>query len=140
MASSSDKERTSNLWVLDTETKGTGANMVPLERILRKGSDRVPGFTLPPRRRHEEPVSEPHKPHRFRVVDVMTRQVLADDVDARHALEALEDIRSIVDVTIFAWEETSESWRRLTFGEAKALWDLRGQVENASAEPKTSAF
>jgi hypothetical protein len=24
------------VWVLDTETKGTGANMVPLERVLSK--------------------------------------------------------------------------------------------------------
>ena len=23
-------------WVLDTETKGTGANMVPLEKVLKK--------------------------------------------------------------------------------------------------------
>ncbi len=24
------------VWVLDTETKGTGANMVPLEKVLRE--------------------------------------------------------------------------------------------------------
>ncbi|HUO72278.1 MAG TPA: hypothetical protein VMU39_16030 [Solirubrobacteraceae bacterium] len=26
------------VWVLDTETKGTGANMVPLERVVQKRS------------------------------------------------------------------------------------------------------
>jgi len=65
------------IWVLDTETKGTGANMVPLEKVLKKpapadqrilrvprpkGADDVPG--------HESPM--PREPHRFRVVDVMT--------------------------------------------------------------------
>jgi hypothetical protein len=35
-------------WVLETQTKGTGANMVPLENVVRKpGSDSVPGFVLP---------------------------------------------------------------------------------------------
>ncbi len=128
MAASSDQERTGSVWVLDTETKGTGANVVPLERVLKTGSDRVPGFTLPARRRPEEPVPEPRQPHRFRILDVMTRQELADDVDIRHALEALAEVRSIVDVTIYAWDEAAEQWRRLTFAEAKALWDLRAEL------------
>ena len=114
--------------MLDTETKGTGANMVPLERVLRRGSDRVPGFVLPELREQPEAPPEPRKPHRFRVVDVMTRQAIADDVDARRALETLADVRSIVDVTIYVWDETAERWTRLTFGEAKALWELRNQV------------
>jgi hypothetical protein len=29
-------------WVLDTETKGTGANMVPLEKVQKKKSDDAP--------------------------------------------------------------------------------------------------
>jgi hypothetical protein len=29
-------------WVLDTETKGTGANMVPLEKVLGKGEPEAP--------------------------------------------------------------------------------------------------
>ena len=37
------------VWVLDTDTKGTGANMVPLERVLKRGSEAgaalgFPGF------------------------------------------------------------------------------------------------
>lgn len=135
MAASSDKTGTGEIWVLDTETKGTGANMVPLERVLRKGSDRVPGFTLPERRQHEEPEPEARQPHRFRILDVMTHQALADDVDVRHALETLADVRSIVDVTIYTWEESGERWRRLTFGEAKALWDLRGELGRDAAPP-----
>jgi hypothetical protein len=136
-SSPSDKKRADHVWVLDTETKGTGANMVPLERVLRKGSDRVPGFTLPPRRRGDEPEPEPHKPHRFRIVDLMTGRVLADDVEARQALEALEGVRSIVDVTIFVWDEDGETWRRLTFGEARALWDLRGELRSENAPARS---
>jgi hypothetical protein len=55
----------------------------------------------------------------------MTRQVLAEHVDAREALEALENVRSIVDVKIYVWDEDAERWRRLTFGETKALWEQR---------------
>jgi hypothetical protein len=29
-------------WVLDTDTKGTGANVVPLEKVLRKQEDAPP--------------------------------------------------------------------------------------------------
>jgi hypothetical protein len=28
------------VWVLDTETKGTGAQMVPLEKVLKPGAPR----------------------------------------------------------------------------------------------------
>ncbi len=134
VASSSDNR---HVWVLDTETKGTGANMVPLERILRKGADRVPGFALP-ERRPNDPVPQDRRQHRFRIVDVMTRQVLADDVDARSALEALRDVRSVVDVTVYTSED-AESWRRLTFGELKALWDLRDELLKANDAPDVSS-
>lgn len=111
--------------MLDTHTKGTGANMVPLERVLKHGSDTVPGFVIPERRRPESGGSEPRAPYRFKVVDVMTRQVLADDVDAREAVETLRGARSVVDVTVYLYDEETERWRMLTFGETKALWDHR---------------
>ena len=71
------------VWVLDTETKGTGANMVPLDRVLRKGTSSVPGFALPELKPPAPKPVEPRAPRRFRVVDVVTREVLADDADAR---------------------------------------------------------
>jgi hypothetical protein len=116
------------VWVLDTETKGTGANMVPLERVLRKGSDSVPGFVLPERRRADESETRPRHPHRFKVVDLMTRQDLADDVDARGAVAALEGVRSVVDVIVYVWEPEDDHWRRLTFGELRSLWEHRRSV------------
>ena len=98
--------------------------MVPLKRVLKHGSDAVPGFVLPERRR-PEPEVEPKKPYRFKVVDLMTRKVLAEDVGARGAVDVLGGVRSIVDVTVYVWDEEAERRRRLTFGETKALWDQR---------------
>jgi hypothetical protein len=111
-------------WVLDTSTKGTGANMVPLESILRPGSKSVPGFNVGERRTIEaEP--EVRRPHRFKVVDVMTRAVLADDVGARAAVAALADVRSIVDVSISVWDDDAQRWRMLSFAERRGLWEHR---------------
>jgi hypothetical protein len=129
--SAAKEKDTGNVWVLDTETKGTGANMVPLERVLRKpgSSDAVPGFVF---RKLEPPASgqaEPRAPHRFKVVDLMTREVLAEDVDARGAVRTLEAVRSIVDVSMFVWEPEAARWRLLTFDEGRLLWGYRGRVE-----------
>jgi hypothetical protein len=116
-------------WVLDTQTKGTGATMVPLERILRKpGSDAVPDFALPELRPPAPEQQEPHNPHSFKVIDVVSRAVLGEGIDARTAVQVLEGVRSIVDVTVYVWEDSTERWRMLTFGETKALWEHRGQL------------
>jgi hypothetical protein len=115
------------VWVLETQTKGTGANMVPLERTQRKpGSDDVPGFVFPELK--PLPEREPRAPHSFKVVDVMTREVLAEDVDARAAVSALEDVNSIVDVTVSVWDPEAERWRILSFGEKQSLWDYRERI------------
>jgi hypothetical protein len=42
-------------------------------------------------------------------------------------VDALEDVRSIVDVSIFVWEPSAERWRMLTFAESRLLWDYRGR-------------
>jgi len=119
-----EQERDRNVWVLETQTKGTGANMVPLERT-QKRSDAVPGFGFrkPAPRAPEQPA--PRAPYRFKIADVMTCAVMAEDVDARGAVEALEDARSIVDVIAYVWEPEAERWRMLTFAETRALWDRR---------------
>jgi hypothetical protein len=113
------------VWVLETQTKGTGANVVPLEKVLKGPSAPVPGFGFrkPPPREPEPP--ELREPYRFKLTDVMTREVLAEDVDAREAVTALEDVRSIVDVVVHVWEPTTQRWRMLTFGETRTLWDRR---------------
>jgi hypothetical protein len=111
------------VWVLDTDTKGTGAEMVPLDKVLAPGAPptrrRRPAPKPQPRRRSERP----RAPHRFRVVDVMTRRTLADDADARAAVAALAGVRSVVDVAVYVAE--GDRWRPLTLAERKALWALR---------------
>ena len=120
------------VWVLDTETKGTGANMVPLDRVLRKpGSDAVPGFSFPKLKPPTPVEPEPHEPRRFKIVDVQTRQVLAEDVDARTTIATLEPVRSIVDVNVWVWQPEHDRWRMLTLPELRALWEYRGQLDEA---------
>ena len=122
------------VWVLDTETKGTGANMVPLERVLRKpGSEakavRVLRQPQPPAPKQPEP----RTPRKFKVVDVMTREVLADGADTRATVKLLEGVRSIVDVTIWVWQPEAERWRMLTLEETRSLWEYRGALDATTA-------
>ena len=114
------------VWVLDTETKGTGAQMVPLDQVLKKPAPRGEPLFVPPKPREREPKAPaPRQPRRFRIVDVETRAVLADDVSARDALRALNGVRSSVDVQVYVWEPKDERWRLLTLGEQRVLWDRR---------------
>ncbi|MBV9365646.1 MAG: hypothetical protein JOY89_15525 [Solirubrobacterales bacterium] len=122
----------SKVWVLDTETKGTGANMVPLERVLRKGSSAVPGFMLPELKPPAPAPAGPRAPRQFKVIDVLTRQVLAEGTEARATIHVLEGVRSIVDVTIWVWEPEGERWRMLTLEEARSLWEYRGRLGEAN--------
>lgn len=129
------------VWVLDTETKGTGANMVPLERTLKHGAAAVPGFRF--RKPETTPASKPEAkaPREFKVIDIMTREVVAEYADARATVTALEQVRSVMDVTIYVWEPKRERWRMLTFAEKRALWDYRGAGagEGAAAAELTAS-
>jgi hypothetical protein len=125
----SKTERT--VWVLDTETKGTGAEMVPLDKLQERRRARASEARTTVLRRdapaHEaEPApEETQEPHRFRVVSVMTGQMLADDVGAREAVEALRSAESVYDLRIYVWEPAEEDWRPLSLGEKKAVWAFR---------------
>jgi hypothetical protein len=114
-------------WILDTETKGTGANVVPLDKAVRKAG---PGERLyvPPKREPRPPKApEPRAPRAFKIVDVTTGQVLGEDIDTREAIAVLEDVGSVVDVRIYVWDPGAERWVLLTLGEQKALWEYRGR-------------
>jgi hypothetical protein len=122
------------VWVLDTETKGTGANVVPLEKTLERPKPAEPTAVAPKRRAPRPPKPRaPRPPHRFKVVDLMTQRTLAEDVDARATAAVLDDVASVVDVHIFVWEPKHERWRLLTLGEQKAFWELRGRARAARA-------
>ena len=114
-------------WVLDTETKGTGAEMVPLEKAHGGGDHRAPIVVRdPPPAREREP--EERRPPKFKIVDVMTRQVLAEDVGTRKAVEVLAGMRSVVDVNIYRWDDRKQAWDQLSQGDRRKLWQLRDRL------------
>jgi hypothetical protein len=117
------------VWVLDTETKGTGAEVVPLEKVLRKpASGEALAVHVPPKGEPRPPKEpEPKPPRSFKIVDVTTGAVLGEHLDTRAAVAALEDVDSVVDVRIYAWDHTNEKWVLLTLGEQRALWGFRGR-------------
>jgi hypothetical protein len=117
----------SKVWVLDTFTKGTGASVVPLERTLTKPSPAEEPLFVPRKPVPRPPEApEPRPQRRFRVVDVMSREVLVADGSPRETVDALEQVRSIVDVDLYVWQPKQERWRMLTFGERRAMWELKG--------------
>src|SRR5581483_5247892 len=108
----------SKVYVLDTETKGTGANVVPLDRAERKPAAKPEPVRVPPKPRPRPKAAEaPAEPRRFKVVDVMTKEVLAEDTDVRATVDELRRVRSVVDVNVYVWQPDAERWRLLGLGE-----------------------
>jgi hypothetical protein len=110
-------------WILQTETKGTGATMVPLERTQR---DRAPEPLHVPRKAQPRPPEPPapRAPRRFRVVDLMTRETLIDDASAAETVAVLNDVRSTVDVTVWVCDDGRERWRPLTLAEQRTMFEF----------------
>ena len=129
------------MWILDTETKGTGAQMVPLEKALRQPASE-------PERRRARPLPrpapkersvEPTPPRRFRVIDALSRQVLAEHANAPETLALLRGIQQPVDVSIYVWEPKPESWRLLTSREKSLLWEFRWRPRAPESQPAPAA-
>ena len=113
-------------WVLDTETKGTGANMVPLEKRRSKPEHARDVLFVP--RKHAPPPATPPAPkpaRTFKVVDLVSRQVLTEGTDARTTIDVLKSVRSIVDIQVYVWQPVRETWRMLGLDELRLLWDRR---------------
>src|SRR5579864_7111993 len=114
------------VWVLDTSTKGTGATMVPLESILRKPAGRGEAIYVPPPRPAKAPApAGPRRARLFKVLDIRSREVLAEGATARATIQVLNGVRSIVDVNVYVWMPATEKWRLLTFDEQRLLWNRR---------------
>jgi len=122
-------------WVLDTETKGTGAHMVPLEKLLRQPAKErdLATITLAPQP-SRDPVEppEPPVPLRFKVVDVLGARELAADISLRAALGLLEDMSTVLDARVYVWMPIPGRWRLLTLDEHKLLWQFRGRAPAAA--------
>jgi hypothetical protein len=100
--------------------------MVPLDTVTERSSGAEPVFV----RRKPRPAVKPnaHSPtaaHEFRIVDLVTRETLADRAGTREAVDVLKELRSPVDISVYVWREQPGRWRLLTFEEKRALWDLR---------------
>jgi hypothetical protein len=127
-------------WVLETHTKGTGANIVPLDddAPAPAAEPREPEPLFVPReRRPKAPAAPaPKPPSRFRVVEITTGRVLAEDAGVRATVELLRDeVASITDVAIWIWREPQGRYVLLTHGEQRRLWELRDRVGPAPAAP-----
>jgi hypothetical protein len=119
-------------WVLDTETKGTGAHMAPLERP-RSGAAKEPELALvklerPPRQVEQPP---PTEPLRFKVLDVLSGRVLGEDIDVREVVSLLGEMRSVIDARIWMRSPQTGRWRLLGLEQQKALWGFRGRAQAA---------
>jgi hypothetical protein len=113
-------------WILHTETKGTGAQMVPLDSVTKRSSDPAPVFVRrKPRPRSEPPALAPPPAHLFKVVDAVSGQTLAERADTRATVDTLRAVRSPVDINVFVWREPPGRWRLLTLEEKRLLWGLR---------------
>jgi hypothetical protein len=118
-------------WVLETDTKGTGARVVPLEKALhraRKEPDLATFTFKPALRPAPDPSPEPPAPLRFRVVDVLGARELARDVGVRAVVGLLEGMSSVLDSRVYVWVPGAGRWRLLTLDEHKLLWQFRGSL------------
>jgi len=127
-------------WVLETHTKGTGANIVPLDdespAPAAESREPEPLFVArkPVPKAPAAPVPKP--PSRFKVVEITTGRVLAEDAGVRATVELLRDeVASITDVAIWIWREPQGRYVLLTHGEQRRLWELRDRVGPAPAAP-----
>jgi len=116
-------------WVLDLDPSGTGAEMRPLDRVQRK-PEAKPDLALVRRKPQPRPeqAPEPRKPRRFKVVDVMTGVVKAEDVETRATVDLLREVRAVGDVRVYVWSDDAERWRLLTLDEQRMLWELRDRA------------
>ena len=112
-------------WVLNSETKGTGAHMAPLESAERKAGDDRALATVRLHRPPRSAVSAAPVKQRFKVVDVLSSRVLVEDAGAREAIEALEQLRSVLDARVSIWSMDAGRWKLLSLDEQKALWRFR---------------
>jgi hypothetical protein len=120
-------------WILDSETKGTGAHIAPLDDAAAKPRGER-DLSLVRFKRAPAPTQEPTSPEplRLKVVDVMSAHVLGEDIDVREAVGLLEGMHSVLDVRIFVRVPKTGRWRLLGLDEQKALWRFRGRPQAAT--------
>ncbi len=64
----------------------------------------------------------------------MTREALADGASTRETVDVLKEVRSIVDVNVYVWQEEHDRWWLLTFAQKHTLWRLSRSHGGVRAE------
>lgn len=115
------------VWVLDLDANGTGAEMLPLDKVeqAKRSSGGKPTFVAPRRRERPPEEAAPPAPRRFRVTDVMSGELLSEDAGLRETVDVLKDVRRSVDVRVHVLTVAGDDWRLLTLPEQRSLWALR---------------
>ena len=118
-------------WVLDTETKGTGAHIAPLKRGDRAKSQELNLVRFHPPAAAGGTASSDAKRSvsaqamRFKVVDILAARVLVEDVTLRGALRALGSLRKAIDARVYVRRGDGERWHLLSLADTRRLWSLR---------------
>ena len=125
-------------WVLDTETKGTGAHVAPLPANSASGPARDAELALVRLARPPRPASAPAPeagPLQFKLVDVASAAVLAEGEDAPATVAALARARSALDVRIYVRDRQHPRWRLLNLAQTRSLWRLAQRAPSQPAAP-----
>jgi hypothetical protein len=113
-------------WHLDTETKGTGAHVAPLEKASeRRAQERELATVTLERPPRSVQAPAPPGPRTFKVVDIRSAEVLGEAIDTRATVELLESVGSVLDIRIYVWVERTGRWRLLNLEEQRTLWAFR---------------
>jgi hypothetical protein len=100
--------------------------MVPLDKLKSRPEPSRDALHVPRKHVPRPPRPPAPKPPRtFKVVDVVSRQVLTEGADTRTTVDVLKDVRSIVDVSVYTWQPMREQWRMLGLDELRLLWRYR---------------
>jgi hypothetical protein len=122
-------------WVLDAETKGTGAHIAPLKRDSGRAPEKLSLVQLHPPASAERAEQAPPEPKRFKVFDVLSGRVLAQDVSGGEAVRALREVSKSMDALVYVREGEGARWRLLSLADTRALWALRErELEGAASK------
>ncbi|HWG09508.1 MAG TPA: hypothetical protein VN672_10945 [Solirubrobacteraceae bacterium] len=122
-------------WVLDTETKGTGAHMAPLPSARTRELEKELALVKLDRPSRRARPQAPPQRLRFKVVDVLGGRVLGEDVDASEAVRLLEGLRSMLDARVSVRSPKTGRWRVLGIEQQRVLWRFRGRVDRRETAP-----
>lgn len=115
-------------WILDTETKGTGAHVAPLPSHERRGAHPERPLQTVQLRRPPHPAPDAEdlaaQARRFKIVDVRSAEVLGEELDTQRAADALARMPSPLDARVYVWEEQRSRWRLLDLANTRSLWEL----------------